>query len=73
MSDQATAAGLNPDYIEPPFECETEREHQAYGKGRRAGYFEGRDDLLFALARHHEWALKVVEDAKARLTQGENE
>lgn len=66
MTDKAEAAGLNPDYVPPPFEYLTEREHEARSRGRREGYFEGRDDLLFALARAHDWALKLVAEERAK-------
>jgi hypothetical protein len=55
----------DPEYVEPPFECATDREHQAKAKGFSEGYAHGRDDLLFSLAAGHAWAVDALAKAKA--------
>lgn len=70
MSDQAEAKGPNPDYVPPEFKPETEREHQARNVGFSAGYFEGRNDILQALASRAPWADELLQRERALLRSG---
>lgn len=66
MSD---VVAKDPKYTEPPVNLETENEHRAWNQGFAKGYHEGRDDLLFGLAKGFAWATEKLASVKAELDE----
>lgn len=66
MSDKEQPQSIDPAYVPPEFEPKTEREQEALSRGFSRGYREGTHDIVFAIARHHHWALKKVDKEKAK-------
>lgn len=57
----------DPNHVEPPVNIETENEQRCWSQGFSKGYQEGRDDLLFALAKGHAWATEKLNSVKAEV------
>jgi len=65
MADQVSARDPNaPKAVANPT---TEAEHACFYAGFSRGYEEGCNDLLFALAKGHQWALEKLASVKAEV------
>lgn len=65
MSDQASTR--DPQAPKVMANPTTDGEHACFNAGFSTGYEEGRNDLLFALAKGHRWAVDKLEGVKSEV------
>lgn len=63
-----TESGKEPELVDQPM-TQTESSGPPEPGSFAAGYHEGREDVLYALAAGHQWALDALEKHKAKVVK----